>query len=35
LDLIEFAHTDHQFELIKRYADESNQGTIHAYELVN
>ena len=35
LDLIEFVHTDHQFELIKRYADESNQGTIHAYELVN
>ena len=35
LDLIEFSHTEHQFELIKRYADESNQGTVHAYEFVN
>ena len=35
LDLIEFPHTDHQFELIKRYADENNQGTLHAYEFVN
>ena len=35
LELIEFSHSEHQFELIKRYADESNQGTVHAYEFVN
>lgn len=35
LELIEFSHTEHQFELIKRYADENNQGTVHAYEFVN
>jgi len=35
LELIEFNHSEHQFELIKRYADESNQGTVHAYEFVN
>ena len=32
LDLIEFAYTEQEFELIKRHADESNQGTVHAYE---
>mmetsp|Transcript_42490 Transcript_42490/g.65148 ORF Transcript_42490/g.65148 Transcript_42490/m.65148 type:complete len:290 (-) Transcript_42490:1577-2446(-) len=35
LDLIEFGHSEPQFELIRRYADESNQGTIHAYEFLN
>jgi len=35
LDLIEFPVTDHQFELIRRYADENNAGTLHAYEFVN
>jgi Ca2+-binding EF-hand superfamily protein len=35
LNLIEFDCSDHQFELIKRYADETNQGTVHAYEFVN
>lgn len=35
MDLIEYPITEHQFELIRRYADENNQGTIHAYEFVN
>ena len=35
LELVEFAFTDHQLELIKRYADEGNSGTVHAYEFVN
>ena len=34
LDLIEFPVTEHQFELIRRFADENNQGTVHAYEFV-
>lgn len=35
LDLIEFPVTEHQFELVRRYADENNAGTLHAYEFVN
>ena len=35
LDLIEFPVTEHQLELLRRYADENNQGTLHAYEFVN
>lgn len=35
LDLIEFPRKDSHIDLIKRYADESNQGTVHAYEFVN
>lgn len=35
LDLIEFHYTEHDFELIQRYADEGNSGTIHAYEFMN
>lgn len=35
LDLIEFPKKDSHIALIKRYADESNQGTVHAYEFVN
>jgi hypothetical protein len=34
-ELIEFLPSEHQFELIKRYADENNQGTVLAYEFVN
>lgn len=34
-ELIEFIPSEHQFELIKRYADENNQGTVLAYEFVN
>lgn len=35
LKLIEFNYTDNEFELIKRYADESNQGTVHAYDFLD
>lgn len=35
LDLIEFPVTEHQLELIRRFADENDQGTLHAYEFVN
>jgi hypothetical protein len=35
LDLIEFPVSEHQFELIRKYSDETNQGTVHAYEFVN
>ena len=35
LELIEFNFTEHQMELIQRYADEGNSGTVHAYEFVN
>jgi Ca2+-binding EF-hand superfamily protein len=34
LDLIEFPVTEQQFELIRRFADENNAGTVHAYEFV-
>jgi hypothetical protein len=35
LELLEFDYTEHEFELIRRHADESNTGTVHSYEFLN
>lgn len=35
LDLIEFFYSEKDIELIARYGDENNAGTLHAFEFVN